>query len=151
MTNLQQKIRCNGCGKVCETVYLLERLCEFRNVEEYIFNKIDDRSKKEFVVEDESRHKENFRKYGSIKDCTNYNCLAPYVLRAFIEEEHLSDDVFEQIKEMNDHKYYMGQKFNREFSWNEVVEDWVKNGYAFKFRKEYQEKVAKNPQKSFGY
>ncbi len=136
MENLHEKIRHNGCGRCCETIYLLERFCDLRNLKDYIFDKIEERSKKEFVHESYEHHVSTFGKYGA-KDCTNHKCHAPYVLHALIEEEGIGEDIFAQIKEINDHKYYLGQKLGREADWNEVILDWINNGFAEKFRREH--------------
>ncbi len=143
MENLQEKIQHEGCGICCETIYLLERLCKWRELKDFIFKKIEERSQKEFVREGEVEHKETFKRYGA-KDCTKFDCHAPYVLRALIEEEKINDDYFEQIKAINDHRYYLGQKLGREVEWNEVAIDWVNNGFAKKFREEYCNKKGNN-------
>ena len=136
MGNLNEKIKHNGCGICCETIYLLERFCELRNLKGYIFDKIKEMSREEFVYESHEHHLLTFKKYGA-KDCTNYECHAPYVFRALLKEEKINDDTFSQIKEINDHKYYLGQKLGGEADWNEVILDWVNNGFAEKFRKEH--------------
>ena len=136
MESLQERIQHEGCGRRCETVYLLEKFCELRHIQDMIFSKIEERSREEFVHENEENHAATFKKYGP-KDCTNYNCHAPYVMKALIEEEKISDDCFEQIKEMNDHKYYLGINLWREIredEWNFVALDFIKNGFAAKFR-----------------
>ncbi len=142
MEGLREKIQHEGCGKRCETVYLLEKVCEWRHLQEIIFNKISERSKEEFVHESEAEHAVTFKKYGP-KDCTNYNCHAPDVMKTLIEEEKISDDYFEQIKEMNDHKYYLGINLGREINeaeWDFVALDFIKNGFAAKFREGYEQK-----------
>ena len=139
MENLDEKIKHNGCGRCCEAKYLLKKFCEWKYLEEYIFDKIEERSKEEFVHERPEHHMLTFKKYGA-KDCTNYECHTPYVMRALLEEEKINYDTFAQIKEMNDHKYYMGQKLSREIredEWNAVALDFINNGFAEKFRKEH--------------
>src|SRR3989338_3535234 len=137
MGNLDEKIKHNGCGICCETIYLLERFCDLRNLKDYIFDKIEEMSKDEFMHKSPEHHILTFKKYGA-KDCTNYECHAPYVLGALLKEEEINDDTFSQIREINDHRYYMGRKSGREAEWNEVVLDWVNSGFAEKFRKEHR-------------
>ena len=114
MGNLDEKIKHNGCGICCETIYLLERFCDLRNLKDYIFDKIEEMSKDEFMHKSPEHHLLTFKKYGA-KDCTNYECHAPYVLGALLKEEEINDDTFSQIREINDHRYYMGRKSGRGF------------------------------------
>lgn len=146
MENLREKLVHEDCDRKskkeqCKTVYLLLCLAEEISLKEKILEKIKERAEKEYTSEDYAKHKETFVLYGP-KDCDNPNklCHAPYVLRALREEKHISEDEFEQLSAMIDHKYFLSKENGREISLNDASIDWKNSGLAEKFRKEYEQK-----------
>lgn len=134
---LQDKIRHEDCGKHCKTIYLLECFSQRIHIKEDILYKIEELANNEYSSEDEEKHKKTFNKYGP-KDCDNFMCHAPYVLRALVERENVKESMYEEISELVDHKWYLSQKLGKEVSdWNEVITDWIKLGFAEEFRKRY--------------
>lgn len=42
-----------------------------------------------------------------------------------------------QLKELDEHKYYLGERLNKEPSIEETVYDWIRSGHAERFRQTY--------------
>ena len=108
---------------------------QYRNVKQHEVKEIGIRAVKNFLKETVEKRAETFRVYGTEK-CLSNNCYVPYFLQALVLHQSISEDIFQEIREICKHKWFMSQERGEEVSWDEAGLDWA-NKYATSFREEH--------------